>query len=83
MPDELRLAGFGGCNRLLGGFASFGEQLRFSRMASTMMACPVGMELEQELLQALEATDRFRLLGRHLDLYAADGSPVARFLAAD
>jgi len=82
MPDELRLAGFGGCNRLLGGFASHGEQLRFSRMASTMMACPVGMELEQELLQALEATERFRVLGRHLDLYAADDTPVARFVAA-
>ena len=83
MPDELRLAGFGGCNRLLGGFASHGDQLRFSRMASTMMACPVGMELEQELLQALEATERFRVLGRHLDLYAADDTPVARFVAAD
>jgi len=83
MADELRLAGFGGCNRLLGGFASHGEQLRFSRMASTMMACAVGMELEQDLLQALEATDSFRVLGRHLDLYAADGRPVARFVAAD
>ena len=82
LPDEPRIAGFGGCNRLVGGFAIDGEQLRFSRMASTMMACPMGMELEQDLLQALEATDRFRVLGRHLDLYAADGSPVARFLAA-
>jgi len=82
LPDEERIAGFAGCNRLIGGFARHGEQLRFSRMASTMMACPVGMELEQGLLRALEATDHFRVLGRHLDLYDADGVPLARFSAA-
>ena len=81
-PDDLRMAGFGGCNRLLGGFAAHGEQLRFSRTASTMMACPVGMDLEQALLGALEATDRYRVLGHHLDLYASDGTPRARFVAA-
>lgn len=81
-PDGLRIAGFAGCNRLLGGFTSHGEQVRFSHLASTMMACPEGMELEQALLQALEAADRYRLLGRDLDLYAADGSHLARFTAA-
>jgi copper homeostasis protein (lipoprotein) len=80
--DELRVAGFGGCNRLLGGFATHGDQLRFSRTASTMMACPVGMDLEQALLQALGSTDRYRVLGHHLDLYASDGTPLARFAAA-
>ena len=81
-PDELRIAGFGGCNRLLGGFATHGDQLRFSRTASTMMACPVGLELEQALLQALGSTDRYRVLGHHLDLYASDGTSLARFTAA-
>ncbi len=80
--DDLRITGFGGCNRLLGGFATHGEQLRFSRTASTMMACPVGMDLEQALLEALKATDRYRVLGHHLDLYASDGTPLARFTAA-
>ncbi len=83
LPEELRMAGFGGCNRLLGGFAVFGDQLRFSQTASTMMACPAGMELEQALLQVLDETDRYRVLGRHLDLYASDGTPLARFVAGE
>jgi heat shock protein HslJ len=45
------------------------------------MACPVGMDLEQGLLQALEATERFRVLGRQLDLYDADGGQLAQFKA--
>jgi copper homeostasis protein (lipoprotein) len=83
LPEEHRLAGFGGCNRLAGGYSRHGEQLRFSRMSSTMMACPVGMELERALLHTLAATDRFRVLGRDLDLYDADGTPLARFSVTD
>jgi copper homeostasis protein (lipoprotein) len=82
LPEERRMAGFGGCNRLLGGFAAFDDQLRFSQTASTMMACPVGMDLEQALLQVLEETERYRVLGHHLDLYASDGTPLARFVAS-
>jgi copper homeostasis protein (lipoprotein) len=78
-PDELRVSGFAGCNRLIGGFAAHGDQLRFSQAGSTMMACPVGMDLEQALFRALEATERFRVLGRTLDLYDAEGALVARF----
>lgn len=80
-PDELRMWGYGGCNRLLGGFAAYGGQLRFSQTASTMMACAVGMELEQELLAALAATERYRVLGRQLDLFDRDGGRLAWFTA--
>ncbi len=80
-PDELRMWGHGGCNRLLGGFAAYGDLLRFSQTASTMMACAVGMDLEQELLQALAATDRYRVLGRVLDLHDGEGALLARFVA--
>jgi copper homeostasis protein (lipoprotein) len=82
-PDELRMWGYGGCNRLLGGFAAYGGQLRFSQTASTMMACAVGMELEQELLAALAATERYRVLGRQLDLLDKDGQRLARFVAGE
>ncbi len=82
-PEELRMSGFGGCNRLLGGFAADGDALRFSQTASTMMACPVGMELEQALLAALAETERYRVLGRLLDLYDGDGAQLARFRAGD
>lgn len=80
-PDENRVWGFAGCNRLIGGFAAHDDQIRFSQTGSTMMACPVGMDLEQALFQALEATERYRVLGRLLDLYDSEGALVARFTA--
>jgi copper homeostasis protein (lipoprotein) len=79
--DEPRLSGFGGCNRLLGGFAAYRGQLRFSQMASTMMACPDGMELERTLVEALAVVERYRVLGRILDLYDGAGALLARFRA--
>jgi copper homeostasis protein (lipoprotein) len=79
--DEPRLSGFGGCNRLLGGFAAYRSQLRFSQMASTMMACPDGMELERALVEALEAVERYRVLGHVLDLHDGSGVLLARFRA--
>jgi copper homeostasis protein (lipoprotein) len=79
--DGLRIAGFGGCNRLLGGFAAYDERLRFSQTASTMMACPEGMDLEAGLFAALQAAERYRILGRHLDLYDGAGARLARFEA--
>ena len=67
-PDRLsltffepgRVAGSGGCNRLVGGFTLTGEGLHFGPMSSTMMACeePI-MEQERRLLDALEQVRRF------------------------
>jgi heat shock protein HslJ len=37
--DQERVSGTGGCNRLIGGFRLAGEELSFSRLASTQMAC--------------------------------------------
>ncbi len=81
IEDGKRVAGFAGCNRLSGGVETDGAELGFGPTAVTMMACPVGMDLEAALLGALEATQRYRILGRKLDLYDADGAPLARFEA--
>lgn len=81
--DQPRFAGFGGCNRLIGGYAAHGDQLRFAAVAGTLMACVQGMELEAGLLEALEETDRFRILGQTLDLYADDNRPLARFVVGE
>ena len=37
--DQERVSGTAGCNRLIGGFQLAGEELSFSRLASTKMAC--------------------------------------------
>lgn len=59
-----RLAGTGGCNRLMGQFTIDGDNLTVDeRMASTMMACsePV-MAQEQQFIQALVNAQQYEIL---------------------
>jgi heat shock protein HslJ len=79
--DELRVAGSGGCNRVMGAFELDGEEIHLGRLASTMMACETGMEQEQRFLRSLEVVERYRIAGRQLELLGADGAVVARFEA--
>ena len=73
-----RIAGFDGCNRLVGAYEVSGEQLKFSRTAATLMACP-NANPEAALGTALDATVRFRIEGAHLELFDAAGVLQARF----
>lgn len=77
--DEQRVAGFGGCNRLTGSYSLSGDDLRFSQMAGTMMACTEGMEHEQAFHDALGQVARWHIDGERLDLYDEAGKLVARF----
>jgi copper homeostasis protein (lipoprotein) len=79
---EPRVAGSGGCNRIMGGFELDGDTLRMGPMAGTMMACESGMEQEQRFLQSLAKVARYRIEGRRLELLDAAGAVVARFEAA-
>jgi len=76
-----RVAAFGGCNRMTGGYTVDGSSIEFSQMASTMMACPDGMDTEQGLAAALGRARSFRIIGQHLDLFDEAGELVARFEA--
>ena len=51
-------------------------------MGATRMACPEGMEQEQELFRAIDATTRYEIHGSKLLLFA-DDTLVARFEARD
>ncbi len=81
--DRDQVSGSGGCNRLMGGFRLAGDQLRFSRLAGTQMACaPAVMAFERRYGEALArvrrwSLDRTSLLlqdgrGRTLLLFRAD-----------
>lgn len=82
-PDDHRVSGSGGCNRITGTYRSNGQSLRFSEMASTMMACASGMDQERSYLQALETVRTWKIKGQHLELYGEDGKLIARFEARD
>jgi copper homeostasis protein (lipoprotein) len=78
---ESRVAGSDGCNRFMGGYQQDGDALTLSQLASTMMACVDGTDVAQRYTAALGDTRRYRALGRHLELFAADGALLARFEA--
>ena len=80
---EPHVSGSGGCNRVMGGFELDGDKLRLGHLASTMMACPTGMEQEQRFLQSLEQVERYRISGSHLELLDAAGAVIARFEAVE
>ncbi|MDH3199715.1 MAG: META domain-containing protein [Myxococcales bacterium] len=73
--------GFGGCNRFFGSYDTAEHQaLTFSAIGATRMACPKGMNQEQELLTVLGETTRYEIEGSKLLLYGHD-TVVARFQA--
>ena len=78
-----RVAGFDGCNRLMGSYSIDGTAIAFGQMASTMMACPDEMEIGVGFAEALGAAVRFRLLAHHLELLDRDGATLARFEARE
>jgi uncharacterized lipoprotein YbaY/heat shock protein HslJ len=80
-PAQKRVAGSGGCNRLMGSYALEGARLSFSPMAGTMMACPQGMETERALLDGLATVARWQIDSQRLELLDAQGGIVAEFEA--
>jgi putative lipoprotein len=78
---KTQVSGSGGCNRFTGGFTLEGDKLRFSRMASTMMACADGMEQEGRFLHDLARVARYRIVGDRLELQDDSGATVLRFTA--
>ena len=82
-PVSHRASGSGGCNRIMGGYELNGSRLTFARMASTMMACPDGMETEQKFLKALGQVKRWKIAERQLELMDELGTVVAVFEVAD
>jgi len=78
-----RMHGFGGCNGFAGAYAldAAASRISFSRVASTMMACPSGMEVEAAFHEALRRADSYSLDGDRLTLNRARMAPLARFEA--
>ncbi len=64
-----------------GSFQLKANKLKFSKMASTMMACPAGMETAQRYHATLEQVQFWRIQGQYLELSDKDGNLLARFQA--
>jgi len=77
-----RVSGSTGCNRVVGTFQQTAEALRFSKMASTKMACPPALDAqERAFLEALNATAAAQISGKTLELKDASGKVRLRLEA--
>ena len=76
-----KLTGSGGCNSMMGGYELMeGNQIKFSGVASTRMACP-DMSMEDALGKVITETDNYAINGKFLMLHKAKMSPLAKFEA--
>lgn len=79
-----RVSGANGCNRLMGGYSQKGNSLRFSKLATTMMACPgQSMDIAQSFGKTLSHVRSYRILGNYLVVRDAHGNRLAAFRATD
>ncbi len=78
---ESSVHGNAGCNNFFSQFSTESDNLSFSAVGSTMMACPEGMDTEQAFLAALGDTARYAISGLFLELYDSEGRVLARFEA--
>lgn len=78
-----RVNGFGGCNTFTGSYEidEAASRIRFGDIASTMMACPAGMDVESAFHEVLRTADNYSLNGDRLTLNRARMAPLARFEA--
>lgn len=81
--EGARVSGFGGCNGFSGSYEldEATSRVRFGQVASTMMACPTGMDVENAFHEVLRTADNYSLNGDHLTLNRARMAPLARFEA--
>lgn len=81
--EDGRVTGFGGCNVFTGAYwiDESLARIRFDHVASTMMSCASGMEVEQAFHEVLRSADNYSLAGDHLTLNRARMAPLARFEA--
>ena len=83
-PQNMRLTGFAGCNRMFGGYLLNADELKFDQIGATKMACldESRMKLEQEYFTMLSAVARWKITGSTLELVDSGGTTVATFAAA-
>ncbi|WP_339634263.1 copper resistance protein NlpE N-terminal domain-containing protein [Bizionia echini] len=81
--EDNRVFGNASCNNFNGTFEIENElQIKLSKMATTMMACP-DMSIEKQFLEVLEKVDNVSLNGKTMTLNKAKMAPLAVFEAVE
>ena len=77
------LSGFSGCNSFNASFTTQDGEITFGPIASTRMACPTGMEVEQAYLEALSTVQSYEIRGSTLTLAYNEGADVLTYTSAN
>ena len=81
LGNDFKASAYAGCNRLFAGYELFnGSRIRFTRFASTRMACS-DMKTEQILLEVLKMADTYSIKGKKMQLSKGKTVPLAKFVA--
>jgi len=80
---DRRVTGTGGCNQFSGSYEIEGDTIKFGALATTMMACPEGEDVDLGLIAALENAETFKKTAHHMELFDSGGKSLARFEARE
>ena len=74
-----RLAGFSGCNSMMGAYTLEHEKIVFSNIGGTRMACANTMDLELRVHQMFSSVAFWKISGESLSLIDSRGKEIATF----
>jgi len=80
-PEGHHVSGSGGCNRLMGGYELNGNNLKFTQIGLSRMACLHGANTESQFVQALNQVNSWKIGGGALSLMDSNGHVLAKFAA--
>ena len=78
---DFKASAYAGCNRLYAWYELFnGSRIRFTRFASTRMAC-IDMKTELVLMEVLKVADTYLIKGKKMQLSKGKSTLLAKFAA--
>lgn len=81
--EENKVYGNASCNNFNGSYElNVGNQIKISKIAATLMACP-DMNVENEFMEILGKVDDYSINGKSLTLNKAKMTPMAVFVASE
>ena len=81
--EENKVYGNASCNNFNGSYElNVGNQIKISKIAATLMACP-DMKVENEFMEILGKVDDYSINGKSLTLNKAKMAPMAVFVASE
>ena len=81
LKGQGQVAGYAGCNQIMGSFTETGSGLSLGPIASTRRMCEGVMDQEMAFLQALENTGRYEIKGEEMAVRDAQDTVTMRFVA--